>query len=189
MRSLPEPRSGAFPSTITEPSRRTSHPPFPSGRIAKSTTADWRSGTGAGAGGAVGVVLCTVVVVTSTGPDVVVVGREVVVGLGRVVVPVCGAFGVVADALVAVIAGGTVVVVPSAALVVELVDASAGRRSACPRLAADTSTLGLSPFPAQPVIPSATTRTTPQVRFTPRGSGWPPCCPPAAAPRGSTRAH
>ena len=86
-----------------------------------------------------------VVVVTSTGADVVVVGRDVVVAFGRVVGAVRGALEVVGRPLVTVVSGVPVMVVPSAAPVVELVDISAGTSSPCPRLAADTSTPGLSP--------------------------------------------
>jgi hypothetical protein len=98
----------------------------------------------------------------AAGPDVLVVviaGREVVVGLGLVVVAVGSAL--------------EVVVLLSALAVVELVGLSIGTVPTCPRLSVDTSTAGLSPCAAHPAIPKVTTSATRRVRFTFRGSAPP----------------
>src|ERR1044072_9178762 len=113
-RPTAEPRSGALPSTRTVPSRRTSHPPLPSGRIATSTTAEGRGGGMDVDGEIHEVVVDGSVVVVGSGPDH-------VVALGRVVDDVGGR-------TVVTVEGTTLVVVASAGSEEVVVD-SCGRVS------------------------------------------------------------
>jgi hypothetical protein len=116
-----------------------------------------------------------VVVVGPDGFVVVAVGWDVVVARGLVVVglPAGG------RRLVVVTPGAAVVVLLLAAGPVALVGNSGGTASPPPRLAAETSTAGLSPPLAQPARPRAVTvsATTKRFRFTPQRSGSPPGAP------------
>src|SRR5258705_11943264 len=79
-----EPSRGALPRTRTVPSRRTSHPPLPSGRMATSTTAAGRGAvTMVDCGQVVVVAWAVVGVVGAAVVVVVVVGGGVVVVFGR----------------------------------------------------------------------------------------------------------
>jgi hypothetical protein len=169
-RPAAEPSAGALPSTITEPSRRTSQPPFPSGRMATSTTVAGRMTGAVVVGQLDGVVSMdgSVVGVATAGPDVA-VGPVVVVGLARLVVAVVGAFDAGGFPLVAVVPGAAVVVLTSVAPVVGV--GSEGMASPWPRLSADTSTAGLSDCAAQPAAPKRTTSATTRFRLTSGVSG------------------
>src|ERR687885_518280 len=100
-RPVAEPSAGALPSARTVPSRRTSQPPLPSGRIATSTTA-FRAGLVTGGvydGQVVDVVAGAVVVVDGNA------GPEVVVVFGRVVLVVPGRLGLVEVVGLSVVTG------------------------------------------------------------------------------------
>lgn len=103
-------------------------------------------------------VVARVVVVLTTA------GRDVVVGLGRVVL---GALDVVGAPVVDVVDGDAVVVLLSATPA----GGSDGMASPDPRSDTETCTAGLSPRPAQPAAPTATSRARTKFRFTLSRSG------------------
>jgi hypothetical protein len=111
------------------------------------------------------VVVVVVVVVGSAVVAVVAVGREVVIGFGRVVLgrpEVAGAPLVAVVGCGAAVAGADVVVGSAAGSV-----DSGGTVASWPGCEAATCTAGLSPCPAQPAADSATTTATASLRVTP----------------------